>query len=119
MIELGEPVVVNETTEQLIRDAVVLMTGNSSAVASVVIVVDDQGRAVSVVVSVECDDSEAEALVEVIKGELGNDNCGFGVLCRAANVFVERKDVSDGAPAVRHAAVVCVLLLVELIAHRL
>ena len=119
MIELGEPVVVNETTEQLIRDAVVLMTGNSSAVASVVIVVDDKGRAVSVVVSVECDDSEAEALVEVIKGELGNDNCGFGVLCRAANVFVERKDVSDGAPAVRHAAAVCVLLFVELIAHRL
>ena len=87
MVEFDGTVVINKNiTEQSIKDAIIDVVGNAVVVTNVEVVVDSSGHVTSVVVDVVGDDEAVQSVVETIEAHAHQDDCGDGVLCRAAKV---------------------------------
>ena len=83
-ITFGENALVNSTIEQVIKEAIVAVAGGDVNVEVVEVVVDEQGKAVSVVVRV--DDETAQAIVAFVndnKDRPASEECTPVMLCRA------------------------------------
>ena len=94
-IVFDESANITNSSKEAIKAIVVGLVGENNMV-DVVVELDDAGRVAQVVV-VTPDNEAAWNVVSVINDELGKgDQCTAGVLCKATDVFADRKSGDSG-----------------------
>ena len=106
----------SNTSEQAIKEAIVVVAGGDVDVEVVDVVFDEQGKLVSVVVHV--DDETAQAIVAFVNDNNdrpASEECTAGVLCHATDVFIQVDSKPSAAASVH--ALLCITLAVSLLSH--